>query len=316
MLCGRIRPKGGDSMNLFHLRYFVKLAHTRHYTRAAEELCITQPSLSHAMNQLEAELGLPLFERTGRNTTLTRFGEEFLETAERTLSVLDAGVDVLRREARGEGLIRLGFLRTLGVEFIPALARGFLEKNPGRDIRFTFSTGSGLTGGLLRGLSERQFDLVFASKPTDFSAFDAVAVTNQDIVFIVPRGHPLAKRHSVDLADTLPYPHVFFSPGSGMRAVEDELFERVGAKPKIAYETAEDQVVAGLVARGFGVGVVPYMDLLLRLDVKILQIVKPEWERNFYMISQRGAYLSPAVGNFRRYVLDTCSDYIGQSAQK
>ena len=63
-------------MNLFHLRYFVKLAHTRHYTRAAEELCITQPSLSHAINQLENELGLPLFERQGRNTTLTRFGEQ------------------------------------------------------------------------------------------------------------------------------------------------------------------------------------------------------------------------------------------------
>ena len=155
-------------MNLFHLRYFVKLAHTRHCTRVAEELCITQPSLSHAMTQLETELGPPLFERTGRNTTLTRFGEEFLETAEHTLSVLDAGVDVLRREARGEGLIRLGFLRTLGVEFIPALARGFLEKNPGRDIQFTFCTGSGLTGDLLRGLAERQFDLVFASKPTDF----------------------------------------------------------------------------------------------------------------------------------------------------
>ena len=303
-------------MNLYHLRYFVKLAHTRHYTRAAEELCITQPSLSHAMTQLEAELGLPLFERTGRNTTLTRFGEEFLETAERTLSVLDSGVDVLRREARGEGLIRLGFLRTLGVEFIPALARGFLEKNAGRDIQFTFSTGAGLTGDLLHGLSERRYDLVFASKPADSAAFDAVAVTNQDIVLVVPRGHPLARRHSVDLADTLAYPHVFFSHGFGMRAVVDELFERVGAKPKIAYETAEDQVVAGLIARGFGIGVVPYMELLLRLDVKILQIARPEWERNFYMISQHGAYLSPAVANFRRYVLDSCSDYVGQNAKK
>ena len=87
-------------MNLFHLRYFVKLANTRHYTRAAEELCITQPSLSHAITQLENELGLPLFERKGRGITLTRFGEEFLATAERTLSTLDSGLDVLKREAR------------------------------------------------------------------------------------------------------------------------------------------------------------------------------------------------------------------------
>ena len=90
-------------MNLYHLRYFVQLAHTRHYTRAAEQLCITQPSLSHAISQLENELGLPLFEKTGRNTELTRFGEQFLECAERTLSTLDEGVeelDVYKRQAR------------------------------------------------------------------------------------------------------------------------------------------------------------------------------------------------------------------------
>lgn len=303
-------------MNLFHLRYFVKLAHTKHYTRAAEELCITQPSLSHAINQLETELGLPLFERSGRNTELTRFGEQFLETAEHSLSVLDSGVDVLKREARGEGLIRLGFLRTLGTEFVPGLARGFLDRHPDKDIRFTFSTGNGLTSGLLDGLTERQFDLVFASKPPENSCFDAVAVAEQDIVLIVPRGHPLSGRHSVALEETLPYPQVFFSPASGMRRIVDGLFEQSGASPDIAYETAEDQVVAGLVARGFGIGVVPYMDLLLRLDVKIIQISRPDWERSFYMISDSRGFLSPAVRSFRKYVLEACSDYIGQGAQK
>ena len=64
-------------MNLSYIRYFVTLAHVRHYTKAAEQLCITQPSLSHAVTQLEKELGIPLFEKNGRNTTLTQFGEEF-----------------------------------------------------------------------------------------------------------------------------------------------------------------------------------------------------------------------------------------------
>lgn len=112
-------------MNLSHLRYFVELAHTRHYTRAAEHLFITQPSLSHAIGQLESELGVPLFERSGRNTTLTRLGEEFLVCAERTLSTLDSGVESLRRSAQGEGLIRLGLVRPLGVDFIPDLAARF-----------------------------------------------------------------------------------------------------------------------------------------------------------------------------------------------
>ena len=101
-------------MNLDHLRYFVKLAEVGHYTKAAEQLCIAQPSLSHAMRTLETELGVPLFERSGRNTVLTRYGREFLHCAQRTLATLDQGVGSLQHSAQGEGLIRLGFVRALG----------------------------------------------------------------------------------------------------------------------------------------------------------------------------------------------------------
>ena len=132
-------------MNLFYLKYFVELAHVRHYTKAAQNLCITQPSLSHAVAQLENELGVPLFERNGRNTTLTRFGREFLVCAENTLATLDSGIEAARRSAAGEGLIRLGFVRPAGVEYVPRLAREFLEKNSGSDIHFTFDTGPTVT---------------------------------------------------------------------------------------------------------------------------------------------------------------------------
>ena len=260
-------------MNLFHLRYFVQLAHTQHYTRAAEQLCITQPSLSHAITQLETELGVPLFEKSGRNTTLTHFGEEFLVCAENTLSTLDAGVESMQCAARGEGLIRLGLLRTLGVEYIPRLASGFLAAHPGKDIRFTFNTG--VTQQLLEGLASRRFDLVFCSRP------------------------------SVDLRDTLLYPYVYFAKGSGLRYVVEDLFAQIDGYPQIAYETEEDQVIAGLVAQGFGIAVVPYMDMLLRLDVKILQISYPTWERNFYMVSDDKAFHSLAVREFRQFVLNS-----------
>lgn len=77
------------------------LAHVKHYTKAAEQLCITQPSLSHAIAQMEKELGVPLFEKNGRNTMLTPFGREFLSCAEHTLSTLDDGIASLQRSARG-----------------------------------------------------------------------------------------------------------------------------------------------------------------------------------------------------------------------
>ena len=90
-------------MNLSYIRYFVTLAHVRHYTKAAEQLCITQPSLSHAVTQLEKGIGNSAsLKKNGRNTTLTQFGEEFLVCAEHTLSTLDAGVASIHRSAKGE----------------------------------------------------------------------------------------------------------------------------------------------------------------------------------------------------------------------
>lgn len=289
-------------MNLFYLRYFVTLARVKHYTRAAEQLCITQPSLSHAISQLENELGVSLFEKSGRNTTLTRFGEEFLVCAEHTLSTLDAGVSSIRKSARGEGLIRLGFLRTLGVEFIPRLAAGFLKKNAELDIHFTFHTG--VTQHLLEGLAARKYDLIFCSEPLEKENLTVIPIQKQDLVLITPKDHPLASRNDIDLEETLLYPHIFFDKSSGIRNVVDRMFSQIGRQPEIAYETEEDQVIAGLVAQKFGIALVPYMDLLLKLDVKILSIRSPSCERAIFMINDNRIYMPPAVKRFREFVAD------------
>ena len=296
--------KGGTAytMNLFNLRYFVTLAHVQHNTKAAQQLCITQPSLSHAITQMEKELGVPLFEKTGRNTTLTRFGEEFLECAQHTLSILDEGIASIKRSSRGEGLIRLGLLRPLGVEFVPRLASLFLAQHPDKDIQFTFHTG--VTKQLTDGMVARKYDLLFCSEPPAELKFTAVPVKRQDLVLIVPKKHPLASKHTIDLADTISYPYIFFEKSSGIRNVIDEMFLRVKGEPQIAYETEEDQVIAGMVSQGFGIAVVPYMDLLLKLDLKILQISSPDYERNFFLVSNDSVYMPPAVEQFRDFVLN------------
>lgn len=291
-------------MNLLHLRYFIELAATQHYTRAAEHLCITQPSLSHAIAQLERELGIPLFEKSGRGVVLTPYGNQFLACVRQTLGTLDEGVAELQRVSRGEGLIRLGLLRTLGVEFVPKLAEAFLAAHPDKHIRFSFQAGS--TGALLDSLAERKLDLVFASRPPAARSLTSVTVGHQDLVLIVPRGHPLSGRSSIDLAETVPYPQIFFSKDAGLRAIIDGLFQKIGAKPQIAYETQEDQVIAGLVAHDFGIAVVPYMELLRQLDVQIIQIANPTWEREFCMIHDGSAYLCPAAQSFRQFVMERC----------
>ena len=89
-------------MNLYHLRYFATLAHLEHYTKAAEILAITQPSLSHAIASLEKELGVKLFEKEGRNVALTKCGQAFLIDVEQALDMIDSSVNKLQMTGRGE----------------------------------------------------------------------------------------------------------------------------------------------------------------------------------------------------------------------
>lgn len=289
-------------MNLIHLRYFAELARTRHYTRAAEQLCITQPSLSHAISQLEAEVGVPLFEKTGRNTELTCYGRQFLDYVESSLKTLDEGLNALQRGARGEGVIRVGMVRPVGVNFIPNLAKQFMEDNPDKDIHFTFSTD--VTQNLIDGLHAQHFDLVFSSKPQQDVGLFYLVVLHQKLVLIVPPDHPLAVYDEIDLNQTLPYPYVYFAESSGLRYEVDKLFELIGKRPKIAYEIVEDQVTAGLVANGFGIAVVPEMEILPTMNVKVIRIRKPIWQRNIYMVSNDRVYMPQVVQDFREFVMN------------
>ena len=290
----------GKRMNLFYIRYFVELAKEQQYTKAAKNLNITQPSLSHAIRQLEEELGVLLFEKTGRNTVLTRYGEEFLVYAENTIRTLDQGIRLMQKAAHGEGVIRLGFVRPLGMDFVPGLADDYRKRLQDEMVQFSFHTGT--THELVNGLKEKQYDIIFCSRPVDESGLSVLPIGRQDLVVITPEGHPLAEEKNVDLADTLKYPQIYFAEGSGMRDVINELYSLIGETPQIAYETEEDEVIAGLVAHNFGIAVVPYMKLLERLTVKILKLRKPRADRMYYMVCDATAYKPPCVQRFYDYV--------------
>lgn len=291
-------------MNLDHLRYFLKLAQEQHYTHAAQKLCISQPSLSNAISQLEKELGIRLFEKEGRRIRLTELGKQFYKCVEESLNTLDSGIKTLQLASKGNGVIRLGLLRVLGVDFMPDLIAQFQKEDPQHHYVFTMETD--VSQNLVEGLEQGEYDMVFATPPKHPDSFDLLPVAQQDLVMIVPKSHPLASYHTVDLRDTLDYPYIHFKKKSGMRSVIDTLYESVEAKPNIVYEIDEDQVVAGMVSAGFGIAIVPYMNLLHRLDVKILQISYPEWERHFYMITNKNRWLSPPVYSFRQFVQERC----------
>ena len=155
-------------------------------------------------------------------------------------------------------------------------------------------------------LAAKKFDIVFASQPEEADGLTAVPVENQELVLITPKGHPLACAEEISLADTEGYRQVFFDRSSGIRRVIEKMFDDAGILPDIAYETEEDQVIAGLVAKGFGIAVVPYMDMLHKLDVEIMKIKSPSHERRFFMVTDDHVFMPPAAGSFMDFVIEKC----------
>lgn len=286
-------------MNLYQLRYFTKLARLQHYTKAAEELNITQPNLTHAIHSLEEELGVPLFEKMGRGVILTKYGREFLDYARRSLSVLDDGIAKMRQIAEGKELIRLGFLRTLGTHYIPDLLTAFGQTESGREV--SFSCLNGITPELIKILKDRQCDLIFTSREEGHPDLEFIPVLARPLYLIVPKDHPLAGQDEVTLSETLSYPYILFRPGTGMRSFTDQLFAQHDFAPHCLMEIEEDEVIAGFVAKNFGISLMHDMDILDSLPVKRLNLKGIREKKTYYMGILKECAYSPAIQNFIRF---------------
>ncbi len=285
-------------MNLDHLRYFEAVARLEHYGRAAEYLHVSQPNLNYAINQLETELGVPLFEHCGRNVRLTRYGRLFLQSVKGSLEQLDAGARTLREFGGGGGIVLLGGIRKLASQLVPELMRGFLEREENRSVRFEIHTERSFSLELLKAAEEGRVDMAFVSFAGDTQKFEYVSFRRSPFVLAVPPGHPLAGRSGVSLRETLLYPYIYFSDKAGLRPHIDEMFGKIGAVPNIAYETEEDDVVAGMVAAGFGIAVIPDNPVLKCQNIVTVPITDPNPSRTAYLCRRRAAEYPAAADRF------------------
>lgn len=290
-------------MNLKHLEYFRVLAKMEHYTQAADQLSITQPSLTYAISELEKELGTYLFEKQGRNIRLTKYGQFFLSYVDNALNELQKGEKKLRElVSPSHGSIDLAFIYTLGPHFVPTMIQSFFSNETNKNISFSFSQGT--TKNIIQELKEEKFDLAFCSFVENEPDIDFVPLLREELVVIVPFNHPLAEYDRIDLKDTAPYPFVFFNKKSGIRPLIDNLFAKVGVTPQIVCEVEEDSAVAGLVSVNYGIAVVPRIWILQHFNIKILPIERPAYERFIYLASIKNRYLSPAVHLFRDFAIN------------
>lgn len=292
-------------MNLNQLRYFAALAHLEHYTKTAEELQISQPSLSHAMNTLEKEIGTALFQKQGRNVVLTKYGRFFLEYVEESLKTLDLGVEKTRAmTGQAKGVIDLAFIYTLGSEFVPELVADFVRSHEELDVRFKFTVGNTLE--IIQGLKEEKFDVAFCSMIEKETLIEFIPVGEERLVVAVPKGHPLADKKQVDLEEAAVYPQIYYTKESGLRPVIDRMFGVAKIKPNIAYEIEEDGSMAGLVAQNFGIAIMPDIPVLRNLNIEVLELRDTYLKRQVYMAVSKENYKTPMVKRFTEYVRKVC----------
>ena len=288
-------------MNLYHLRYFVTLAHLEHYTKAADVLAITQPSLSHAISSLEEELGVKLFEKNGRNVSLTKYGKTFLGDVEETLNRLDSSVNGLQLAGKGEGQIDVAFLRTLGVDFVPKIIRNFLTANEGKQINFNLFCDKVLTGDILTGLKEKKYDIGFCSDLLKSDEIEYYPIRDSYIAVVVPKGHPLENRERISLKETAGYPQIMFSKTSGFRTLQEQIFAEEGIKVKPVCAAEEIEVITGLVENGFGISVLPYMDIVRLHNVVTIPVKTSGWNSKFYIARRKYGIRSEQEEAFFQY---------------
>lgn len=292
-------------MNLKHLEYFKVLAQLEHYTLASEKLSISQPTLTYAISELEKELGTYLFEKSGRNVRLTKYGRIFLKHVENALSELEKGENKVKElVSPTSGTIDLAFIYTLGPHFIPNLIKNFFNNEENKNIKFNFSQGT--TKNIIKGLKEEKFDLAFCSSLKEETDINFIPVTRQELVLIVPKFHPLAIHDSIDLKDTAPFPYVYYNSESGIRPIIDNLFKEVNITPKIACEVEEDSAVAGLVSINYGIAVVPKIWILDHFNIKIISIKNPSYTRYIYLAYMKNKYISPSANIFKNFVINYC----------
>lgn len=220
-------------MELRHLRYFIALAGSLNFTRAAERVHVTQSTLSHQIRQLEDELGKPLFERSGKRVMLTEAGDQFLHYAQRALQEIDQGLGALRQNTLElTGHLRIGSTHTFNLSFIPDCIASFQQRYPG--IRISVEELAADT--IVQRLHDRQLDIGIAYRPAEPLELQFEPLYNEEMVLVVGPGHPLARRKRVRMVELHGQAMVLLPRSFTTRLMLDECFQACGAEPHVLVE--------------------------------------------------------------------------------
>lgn len=289
-------------VSLRQLRVFEAVARHSSYTRAAEELHLSQPAVSMQVRQLEDEIGLPLFERLGKQVVTTEAGREvfhYSQVISQSLREMEEVLESLKGVSRGS--LRIAVASTVNY-FAPRLLAIFQQRHPGIGLRLDVTNRE----SLVQMLDNNTVDLVLMGVPPRDVEVEAEAFMDNPLVVIAPPDHPLAGERAIPLARLSEEVFVMREEGSGTRQAMERFFSERGQMIRHGMQMTRNEAVKQAVRSGLGLSVVSLHTIELELETGRLVILDVEGfpdRRQWYLVYRRGKRLSPAAGAFREFVL-------------
>lgn len=290
-------------ITLRQLQVFEKVASHLNYSRAAEELYLSQPAVSMQIKQLEENIGLPLFEQMGKKIFLTEAGRELFHYS-RSITQQLAEMKTVFDEMKGLELGRL----TLSVvntanSFTPRLLAKFCRQHP--KISVTLQVAN--RDAVLKQLADNSTDLAIMGRPPEGLDISAESFMDNPLVVIAAPDHPLAKQKRVKLAQLAQEPFLSREPGSGTRSAMERVFAEHQIQPRISMEMETNEAIKQAVQAGMGLGILSLHSIELELETGRLAMLNVEHfplMRHWFIVHRSSKRLSSAAAAFKAFLLE------------
>ncbi len=293
------------------LRVFNEVARHLSFSKAAQALHLTPPAVTMQVKELEGHVGLPLFERQGRQVTLTTVGEYMLVYARKMLATLKDAEDAAARLKRVEvGTLTIGMVSTAKY-FLPRLVTLFRREHEGVEIRLAV----GNREQLVRMLHANEVDIAIMGRPPKELATRAEPFAAHPHVFVAPTDHPLLRFGDQTVEALRPYGFIVREPGSGTRAAMEQFFQSARLEPKVVMEMASNETIKQAVMAGMGLSFLSLHTLGLELDNKLIAVLEVEGTpivRAWNCVHTLSKLLSPAAEAFRYFVLERGEGFMAE----
>lgn len=260
-------------MDLDQLRYFLRIAERQSFTRAAEDLGISQPALSRSIQRLEDELGQPVFERRTRSVALTDAGTLLQARAQQVLGILEDTKAEITDDGQS-GRLRVGAIPTIAPYFLPEVLHQFAKEFP----RATLLVQENTTDKLLKSCTQGEIDLAILALPIPAKYLEVEELFKEELLLVLPPDHPLAEKEQIRLTDVEPYPFVLLDEAHCLSDNIISFCRQRSVQPVAVERTSQLAMVQELVALAHGVSMIPAM--ARRLDQSDRRIYRSFAGRN------------------------------------